>query len=380
MSSRHTRARSSSQVPQTQAPQASGNSSKNYNSRAGVAALKKRERLSSGNIPVTAQSTQGQEASHPSIEQPEVEYEAEDPAHVFEEEVPGDAARVSEPPSSSYRHVLTLYKAAKADQNKENLPKEAEQPRKRSFIEPQANAERVEFDEHGYEPPTEPQRPKKRGRRTRNAAPIPEEEQDPQIEDEEAGFEADLRSPGRADGRRIASGPAFRPANIQPNLEEAEEEEEEEEEAPVARMAPRAPATQPKLVSSQVPHKPQHRPPPGIPSYDDISDIAKNYTSVFVAQQREAKPQSRRPWSSESTQRLIGYIGIHGTKWSEIAKLNDPLLEGRDQVALKDKARNVKVEYRKSGAALPPNFNFVSINTAQKRRLLEMGIPPEDAV
>ena len=70
---------------------------------------------------------------------------------------------------------------------------------------------------------------------------------------------------------------------------------------------------------------------------------------TVMGARRPHKVQVRRPWSEEATGRLIDLIedGRYGTCWSLIESLQDPLLEGRGQVALKDKARNIKLDFLK---------------------------------
>ena len=62
------------------------------------------------------------------------------------------------------------------------------------------------------------------------------------------------------------------------------------------------------------------------------------------------KPQTRRPWSEEETETLLDLICKHGTSWTQLKNednCNGNVLEWRDQVALKDKARNMKLDYLK---------------------------------
>jgi hypothetical protein len=76
-----------------------------------------------------------------------------------------------------------------------------------------------------------------------------------------------------------------------------------------------------------------------------VNQIAKQ----VVAARAPRKVQRRRAWDPESCTRLIELIedNRYQTKWSRIDKLQDPLLAGRDQVALKDKARNLKMDFVK---------------------------------
>ena len=79
--------------------------------------------------------------------------------------------------------------------------------------------------------------------------------------------------------------------------------------------------------------------------YERVHSVA----SKVMGTRRPHIVQVRRPWSEEATGRLIDLIedGRYGTCWSLIEGLKDPLLEGRGQVALKDKARNIKVDFLK---------------------------------
>ena len=61
-------------------------------------------------------------------------------------------------------------------------------------------------------------------------------------------------------------------------------------------------------------------------------------------------PQSRNAWTSAETEMLHYLITEHGTSWT-LLKNEDQrqghVLEARDQVSLKDKARNMKMDYLK---------------------------------
>ena len=59
--------------------------------------------------------------------------------------------------------------------------------------------------------------------------------------------------------------------------------------------------------------------------------------------------QTRTPWSQEECDRLLELIATLGTSWSSIKNedIGLDILHQRDQVALKDKARNMKVTYLK---------------------------------
>ena len=79
--------------------------------------------------------------------------------------------------------------------------------------------------------------------------------------------------------------------------------------------------------------------------FSEVNAFAKE----IVATRAPRKVQIRQAWSNEACSRLIEYIEDqnYGTSWSKIERSEDPLLQGRDQVALKDKARNMKMDFLK---------------------------------
>lgn len=91
--------------------------------------------------------------------------------------------------------------------------------------------------------------------------------------------------------------------------------------------------------------------------------------------------QERKAWTDDEYDRLVDLIGAHGPAYSKILKddanMDPPLLQHRSQVQLKDKARNIKVTFIKSGYALLPGFGAVSIGKKMVEKLLQQGIPVE---
>ena len=84
------------------------------------------------------------------------------------------------------------------------------------------------------------------------------------------------------------------------------------------------------------------------------SQIEEYVTANAAAKERKAwqvkPPQVRKGWTHEETERLLELIEEHGTSWA-LLKSEDfaagNILASRDQVALKDKARNVKLDFLK---------------------------------
>ena len=79
--------------------------------------------------------------------------------------------------------------------------------------------------------------------------------------------------------------------------------------------------------------------------YERANKSAKERTAVVTK-----APQKRSAWTIAETDMLLYLITEHGTSW-KLLKTEDVeqghVLEARDQVALKDKARNMKMDYLK---------------------------------
>lgn len=84
------------------------------------------------------------------------------------------------------------------------------------------------------------------------------------------------------------------------------------------------------------------------PRASQVHSIANEAAKRMTATQVKA-PQSRKPWTEEETDQLMDLIGSYGTSWSKLKDHDGPagILSGRDQVALKDKARNMKFDFLK---------------------------------
>ncbi|KAL8714088.1 MAG: hypothetical protein Q9220_001816 [cf. Caloplaca sp. 1 TL-2023] len=82
-------------------------------------------------------------------------------------------------------------------------------------------------------------------------------------------------------------------------------------------------------------------------TYKRVNSTAKTLVAV-----RPKKVQTRTPWSEEETDRFLDLIQEHGISWSKLKDRDENHPDGeklnhRGQVALKDKARNMKVDYLK---------------------------------
>ena len=79
-------------------------------------------------------------------------------------------------------------------------------------------------------------------------------------------------------------------------------------------------------------------------NYRQVNSNAK----LRMAEQPK-KVQSRRAWTDRETEALLDLIADHGVSWALLKNIDgaEGLLAHRDQVALKDKARNMKFDFLK---------------------------------
>ena len=77
----------------------------------------------------------------------------------------------------------------------------------------------------------------------------------------------------------------------------------------------------------------------------DVYNEAKNAARIVTAR-RPKNPQSRTFWTREEEGQLMDLIKDYGCSWTKLKTMDrENILESRDQVALKDKARNMKVNF-----------------------------------
>jgi hypothetical protein len=108
------------------------------------------------------------------------------------------------------------------------------------------------------------------------------------------------------------------------------------------------------------------------------NDLKRNKSNKVNTGTGEIK--SRKRWTIEETGTLINLITQYGVSWAQIKKFdeaNGNILADRDQVNLKDKARNIKFDILKMRQPLPPNFDLVTLSATMKAKLEVMHNEPE---
>lgn len=227
------------------------------------------------------------------------------------------------------------------------------------FIDAQNNAERVEWSE-ATQPRSSALHQTSQTRRGKRPAQAIEEEEEVEAT-QDVGFEQDQRvidesrrkqAPIAARRRPIGSPPAKKvriaqseDADYNPSPQLDSEEEE--------RLA----------TATSIP-------PSSTISYGAVKSMAKDFTRL-----KAPKVQTRTRWTQEEENYLLDAIVEHGCSWARIKDQDSGgVLGARDQVGLKDKARNMKFDFLKSGITLPDNFEKVPLKTSQKETLMELGI------
>lgn len=128
-------------------------------------------------------------------------------------------------------------------------------------------------------------------------------------------------------------------------------------EAAAAKIIPCAPA--------QI-EKADQPPPARVQSeaYKATNEAAKMNTAART----KKKVQTRKAWTDLETETLINLIQDHGTSWKLLKDQDvNKILLDRDQTSLKDKARNIKLDYLKWVIRLPL-YTHIPSTAAKKTR------------
>src|SRR5256885_5350456 len=153
------------------------------------------------------------------------------------------------------------------------------------------------------------------------------------------------------------SQPAFQPIQIQPTFQQY------------------IPPAQSPANSSKSNNSPNYGPLPDVPHVSQSAPTQELYARARMAASAKASPTSRRsglpsqrrPWTTEEENALMaGLDRVRGPHWSQILAMFGPggtvneSLKDRNQVQLKDKARNLKLFFLKGGIEVPYYLKYVT--------------------
>jgi hypothetical protein len=284
----------------------------------------------------------------------------------MEEQVQDEDDIVSDDGKKSIEEVVSLHYEGETYNHKENqpiLPRDDQNVRRLRFVDRQPNAERVlwsqNMDEGEFEAHTT--------RRAKRRRQDPEDE----IEEDNEAFETDPRPVDRSRREQAVLPVQARsqlqrtqPSPKRPRTDRREEAEEELVAAAVRRREERrreeaqaeregsqelqGTATQDEgplqraFQDEALQSSAQAADDVPASSYPLIHETAR---AAMVRYRVHSGPQQRQRWSIDETETLINLIDKYGCSWSTILKRGKGVFaETRDQVSLKDKARNIKVE------------------------------------
>ncbi|ELR10768.1 hypothetical protein VC83_00108 [Pseudogymnoascus destructans] len=335
------------------------------------------------------------------------------PAKTSQEEHPeADDNRHIHFSNEDFANMMTEYDAEK---NKENRPLTTEaipqtsattlpaNPQRKSFIERQPSAHRVsqisDSDADSQPDPTA----KQHAKRTREE---PEEVSEHEVEaamgedeiPEDDGFEQDrarllsrFRDPppeviqvtggsrkrARIPSRVVSHGPVGEVQSRQPRIEPT---------ASRLQQQPSSSRVQGSNVVSPIEEKLNER----IKAYHQAQHQATQYDAAreMAAQQAQARQlnigahrptQRRMKWTQDEEAGFINLIGRYGVGWAALharGHAEGIFDECRNQGSLKDKARNMKVDFLISGGPLPANFDLIAIGQKERDKVLSRGKNP----
>lgn len=112
---------------------------------------------------------------------------------------------------------------------------------------------------------------------------------------------------------------------------------------------------------------------------DDIPVLSQQVkAAIRLARERVSRPPQKRVfWSGEDTKKLIVAIPKYNCAWSQMEEEGLGLSTARTQQAIRDKARNVKVDLLKADRPLFAGFDGVALSKKEKLAVIAMGRNPD---
>ncbi|KAI1212841.1 uncharacterized protein F4807DRAFT_414787 [Annulohypoxylon truncatum] len=110
----------------------------------------------------------------------------------------------------------------------------------------------------------------------------------------------------------------------------------------------------------------------------DILVLSQNARNIRRANHSTKPRQTRTPWSAHDTSRLVDLIADPSLNcsWSAMEKAGG-FEHPRNQQALRDKARGLKVWYLEGDKILPPGFDQVALGQKEKDLVIKCGRNPD---
>ncbi|MCJ1309507.1 hypothetical protein MMC25_003167 [Agyrium rufum] len=253
-------------------------------------------------------------------------------------------------PRSDLVEIHQIYRASRAEQNKENVPERSQYMSRiqRSLLDQQAGATKIAF---------ETQEDAGLGGLTAADDYMPDPSGDEGYQnDQREGFATSTPRPQKR-----------RNAQATPNAEGSRKRGRVSSKFPRPPRNP-PPATEEDFVSQPGTDMPQTQ----IDLYKQVNEKSKSMAAS------QPKPRNKKKfWTDEETYALIEYIETIGFSCAAIKdtdRKGPKILEDRDVVSLKDKARNMKVDYLRAGHQLPKHFEDIPLSKVLIERLRSAGV------
>ncbi|BCR94104.1 uncharacterized protein AKAW2_11150S [Aspergillus luchuensis] len=125
-------------------------------------------------------------------------------------------------------------------------------------------------------------------------------------------------------------------------------------------------------------------------SQEAAGSPVRTQTPSPQAENRQAMPppvpkRRTRGWTDAEDRRLIRLIEEHGVSWTKIEDENtiqperegEARFENRNQVQIKDRARNLRIKFLRESQPIPKNFVDVTMKGVDKKKLRDQGIDPD---
>ncbi|KAF2499960.1 hypothetical protein BU16DRAFT_613777 [Lophium mytilinum] len=289
-----------------------------------------------------------------------------------EPEDPQEESSTSRFPPSTNDRVARLA-------HEEQIQKENQKQR---FIDPQANPERVTFDDdiEATQPTPRPSR-KSKGKapirasttspgRPSTVAPRAQKRTYAQTvqedsDDDDDVFQQDTRQPDVS--KRRKAGPTASRLRFEEPIE-VPPSHQPQRRFPENRSRSRSVPVRPASEDSDFENENEDAAPVSS-NYRQVQQQVKRMAPAFPARQQQRR--ARNPWTARAEDQLVQYIEEYGCQWAYIRRLDEAdtqMFLDRTDVDLKDKARNMKINYLRSGTGLPENFDGITISQSLARR------------
>ena len=233
------------------------------------------------------------------------------------------------------RRIIQTHKEYAAEQDKENRPQpqatRVESYKGRSFIDRQSNAEKVSFDSQKSMQQALPTSPRSKRDRPLNLEQD-DDMSDPSVDEPyQQSNRISLQRRGSQQRSRLQStAPSRKPAAKRIRVNKPRQDSiglDPDYQAAVVEANGEPPLSQVEILQA-------------------ANTQAKRITAIHL----QKGIQKRTPWSVEETNTLLDLIQDHGLSWARLKNIDSSganVLWRRDEVALKDKARNMKMDYLK---------------------------------